>query len=50
MHVSSWAGEIANLAFEQVQWVARAKLPEYDFLEGDVDFIRQLARGRFSAD
>jgi hypothetical protein len=26
-------------------WESPAKLPSYDFLDGDVDFVRRLARG-----
>src|SRR4051794_14100463 len=44
-HVTEFAGEIVNLDFEQIVWVRRDKLPEYDFLEGDVEFVRRLAAG-----
>jgi 8-oxo-dGTP diphosphatase len=42
--VSEFQGEPANLIFEQIRWERAARLPEYDFLEGDVDFVRRLAR------
>jgi hypothetical protein len=35
-----------NLAFEQVLWETRERLPTYDFLEGDLDFVRMLAGKR----
>ncbi len=38
--VVDFGGEPQNLDFEQLQWVAREKLRELDFLEGDVDFVR----------
>jgi 8-oxo-dGTP diphosphatase len=41
--VQAWTGEAENQAFEQIQWVERRRLPEYDFLEGDVDFVWRLA-------
>ena len=45
--VLTFAGEPANHVFESIRWESRAKLPEYDFLDGDVDFVRRLARGLF---
>jgi 8-oxo-dGTP diphosphatase len=44
--VTKWRGEMRNGAFEQILWEQPARLPEYDFLEGDVDFVRRLARGQ----
>ena len=41
--VLTFEGEPVNLAFEQIAWASREALPEYDFLEGDVEFIRTLA-------
>jgi 8-oxo-dGTP diphosphatase len=37
--VTEFTGEPTNLDFEQVAWVARANLRDYDFLEGDAEFI-----------
>jgi 8-oxo-dGTP diphosphatase len=34
-----------NLAFEQIRWAEFRDLPNYDFLEGDVDFVARLATG-----
>jgi 8-oxo-dGTP diphosphatase len=42
-HVAEFTGEPANLDFAQIAWVERNRLPEYDFLEGDVAFVRRLA-------
>ena len=42
--VSDFRGEPANLIFEQILWEKPARLPEYDFLEGDVDFVKRLAK------
>lgn len=44
--VDSFDGEPANAAFEQIRWEDPEKLPDYDFLDGDLDFVRRLARGR----
>ncbi len=43
--VTDWTGELRNEAFERLAWEPREKLPSYDFLDGDLDFVRQLARG-----
>lgn len=44
--VESFAGEPSNVAFEKILWELPANLPGYDFLDGDVDFVRRLAHGR----
>jgi 8-oxo-dGTP diphosphatase len=45
-HVTEYRGEVRNEIFAELRWEAREKLPKYDFLDGDLDFIRQLAKGR----
>ncbi|MBI2689937.1 MAG: (deoxy)nucleoside triphosphate pyrophosphohydrolase [Acidobacteria bacterium] len=45
--VVSFTGEPKNHVFESIRWETRHKLPEYDFLDGDVDFVRRLAKGLF---
>jgi 8-oxo-dGTP diphosphatase len=42
--VTEFAGEPTNLDFAQITWAERRQLPEYDFLEGDVDFVNRLAQ------
>jgi len=42
-HVTEFSGEPVNLDFAQITWVERSRLPDYDFLEGDVEFVRRLA-------
>jgi 8-oxo-dGTP diphosphatase len=42
-HVTEFTGEPVNLDFAQIAWVERNRLPDYDFLEGDVAFVRRLA-------
>jgi 8-oxo-dGTP diphosphatase len=44
--VSEFEGEPENREFEEIRWEERARLPGYDFLEGDLDFVRRLARER----
>lgn len=41
--VTDFTGEPANLEFERMAWEAPARLAAYDFLEGDVEFVRRLA-------
>lgn len=41
--VADFTGEPQNLDFEQLRWVAREQLRNYDFLEGDADFISGYA-------
>ncbi len=38
--VTGFKGEPKNLDFEQIAWAARGSLGNYDFLEGDAEFIR----------
>ena len=45
--VNDFSGEPQSLAFERIEWVVPDKLPAYDFLDGDVDFVRRLAAGEY---
>ena len=38
-------GEPVNRIFEQIRWEKTALLATYDFLEGDIEFVKKLARG-----
>ena len=38
--VTSFVGEPVNRVFERMVWETPERLPDYDFLEGDQDFIR----------
>jgi 8-oxo-dGTP diphosphatase len=42
--VTDFQGEIQNRIFSTVKWEHRTLLPGYAFLEGDVDFVNELAR------
>jgi 8-oxo-dGTP diphosphatase len=44
-HVAHFEGEPVNRQFEEIRWTPRDRLHEFDFLEGDRDFVRRLARG-----
>lgn len=41
-------GEPRNLAFEQICWVERNRLPEFDFLPADRGVVARLAVGDFA--
>ena len=43
--VTGFEGEPRNLIFHEMRWETRAKLPEFDFVEGDRDFIRLFSAG-----
>jgi 8-oxo-dGTP diphosphatase len=40
--VTAFTGEPENLDFERIAWVERGSLGDYDFLEGDAEFIRRF--------
>lgn len=43
--VSRYRGVVENRVFEAVEWVPRAKLPAYDFLEADRELVNRIAQG-----
>jgi 8-oxo-dGTP diphosphatase len=45
--VDGFDGEPEAQVFEQIRWADVRELPDFDFLEGDFDFVRRLARGEF---
>ena len=45
--VDSYSGEPVNQVFEQIQWVSADRFADFDFLDGDTDFVRRLSRGEF---
>ena len=38
--VTEFSGEPKNLDFEQIVWAPRERLRDYDFLEGDTEFLK----------
>ena len=42
--VTEFTGELMNLDFERIVWERPDKLPDYEFLEGDSEFVQRLAR------
>jgi 8-oxo-dGTP diphosphatase len=45
--VKEYTGMPEARVFEQISWVDLAELPGVDFLDGDIDFVKRLARGDF---
>lgn len=46
--VTEFSGEPTARVFEQISWADVHSLPKLDFLDGDLDFVRRLARGDFN--
>jgi len=46
--VRDFRGEPCARVFEQISWIALGSLTKLDFLEGDLDFVRRLARGDYA--
>jgi len=44
--VERYEGDIENRIFRDVQWARREKLPEYDFLEADLELVKDIAASR----
>jgi 8-oxo-dGTP diphosphatase len=45
--VRVFTGEPANHAFHQIRWEQASGFDQYDFLDGDLDFVRRYVRGEF---
>lgn len=46
--VREYKGEIENRIFKDMRWAQRAELPAFDFLEADLQLVRELAEGRIA--
>ena len=44
--VKEYAGEMENRIFRDVRWAKRSELPSYDFLEADLELVKDLATGK----
>ena len=45
--IPQFTGQLKGQIYEQIQWMDVHLLPTLDFLDGDFDFVRRLARGDF---
>ena len=43
--VAEFDREPRNVVFAEIRWEPVSRLPDFDFLEGDVEFVRRLAAG-----
>ena len=43
--IDSYEGEIRDRIYRATRWEPADRLPDFDFLEGDRDFLRNLAAG-----
>ncbi|HUK23890.1 MAG TPA: (deoxy)nucleoside triphosphate pyrophosphohydrolase [Terriglobales bacterium] len=44
--VREYSGELENRIFREIRWAQRKDLPSFDFLEADLELVRQLAEGK----
>jgi 8-oxo-dGTP diphosphatase len=44
LRVTNYSGEPRNVVFEEMRWEPPENLASFDFLEGDIDFIRSLGQ------
>ena len=45
--VTQFGGEPRNVVFHEMRWEPAAKLAEFDFVEGDTQFIRGSSKWRY---
>ncbi|HUK14972.1 MAG TPA: (deoxy)nucleoside triphosphate pyrophosphohydrolase [Bryobacteraceae bacterium] len=45
IRVTGFTGEPHNLIFQEMRWEPPEHLPGFDFVEGDIEFIRGLSSG-----
>ena len=45
--VETWDGDLRNLIFHDLRWEPKEKLAEFDFVEGDREFLRGLYNGSY---
>jgi 8-oxo-dGTP diphosphatase len=46
--VNEYTGEMENRIFKDVRWAKRSELPKYDFLEADLELVKDLATGKIA--
>ncbi|MEP6643263.1 MAG: (deoxy)nucleoside triphosphate pyrophosphohydrolase [Acidobacteriaceae bacterium] len=44
--VREYRGKIENRIFRDIRWVEPAELPSFDFLEADLELVKDLAAGK----
>lgn len=46
--VNEYQGDLENKIFKDMQWAHRSELPSYDFLEADLELVKDLAKGNIA--
>ena len=46
--VREYKGELENKIFRDMQWSEPSELPSYDFLEADLELVKDLAAGKIA--
>jgi len=46
--VREYKGELENRIFKEMNWAIRSELPSLDFLEADLQLVREVAEGRIA--
>lgn len=46
--VKDYKGELENKIFKDMRWANRSDLPSYDFLEADLELVKDLAAGNIA--
>ena len=46
--VQGYSGEMENKIFRAIRWVEPIDLPSYDFLEADLQLVKDLANGKLA--
>jgi len=46
--VREYKGELENRIFKDMRWAIRSELPSLDFLEADLQLVREVAEGRIA--
>jgi 8-oxo-dGTP diphosphatase len=47
--VRQYDGELENRIFREIRWAKPTTLPSYDFLEADLELVKDLAAGKFTS-
>lgn len=46
--VRDYKGELENKIFKDMRWADRSELPSFDFLEADLELVKDLASGKIA--
>jgi 8-oxo-dGTP diphosphatase len=46
--VHEYKGELENKIFRDMRWSERSELPSFDFLEADLELVKDLAAGKIA--